>query len=58
MTPLKTRILLADDHAVVRRGLRQVFDSEEGIEVVAEASGSVAVYPRSGKPSVASRLFL
>jgi DNA-binding NarL/FixJ family response regulator len=36
-TPLKTRILLADDHAVVRRGLRMVLDAEPDLEVVAEA---------------------
>jgi DNA-binding NarL/FixJ family response regulator len=35
--PLKTRILLADDHAVVRRGLRLVLDGEPDLEVVAEA---------------------
>jgi DNA-binding NarL/FixJ family response regulator len=35
--PLKTRILLADDHAVVRRGLRLVLDGEHDLEVVAEA---------------------
>jgi DNA-binding NarL/FixJ family response regulator len=35
--PLKTRILLADDHAVVRRGLRLVLDSEPDLEVVSEA---------------------
>ncbi len=32
------RVVIADDHAVVRRGLRQLLDSEEGFEVVAEAS--------------------
>lgn len=32
------RVVIADDHAVVRRGLRQVLDAEEGFEVVAEAS--------------------
>jgi len=32
------RIVIADDHAVVRRGLRQVLDAEDGLEVVAEAS--------------------
>ncbi|HEY6395819.1 MAG TPA: response regulator transcription factor [Solirubrobacteraceae bacterium] len=37
-TPLKTRVLLADDHAVVRSGLRAVLDSEADIEVVAEAA--------------------
>ena len=37
MTPLKTRILLADDHALVRRGLKLVLDAEPDLEVVAEA---------------------
>jgi DNA-binding NarL/FixJ family response regulator len=36
-TPLKTRILLADDHAMVRRGLRHVLDAEPDLEVVAES---------------------
>ena len=34
---LKTRILLADDHAVVRRGLRLVLDGEPDLCVIAEA---------------------
>jgi DNA-binding NarL/FixJ family response regulator len=38
VTPLRTRILLADDHAVVRRGLRLVLDAEPDLHVVAEAS--------------------
>lgn len=43
-TPLKTRVLLADDHEVVRSGLRAVLDGEPDIEVVAEAAdGSEAV---------------
>jgi DNA-binding NarL/FixJ family response regulator len=33
-----TRILLADDHPLVRRGLRQVIEREPGLKVVAEAS--------------------
>ncbi len=37
MTPLKTRVLLADDHALVRRGLRLVLDAEPDLEVVGEA---------------------
>ncbi|UGS34503.1 response regulator [Capillimicrobium parvum] len=42
--PLKTRILLADDHAVVRAGLRLVLDAEPDLEVVLEASdGAEAV---------------
>jgi two-component system, NarL family, response regulator NreC len=31
------RIVLADDHAVVRSGLRLLLDAEDGLEVVAEA---------------------
>jgi DNA-binding NarL/FixJ family response regulator len=43
-TPLKTRVLLADDHAIVRSGLRTVLEREADIEVVAEAAdGSEAV---------------
>lgn len=34
----KIRILLADDHALVRAGLRGLLDRMEGFEVVAEAS--------------------
>jgi YesN/AraC family two-component response regulator len=42
--PLKARILLADDHPMVRRGLRLVLDSEPDLEVVAEADdGAEAV---------------
>jgi DNA-binding NarL/FixJ family response regulator len=42
--PLKTRILLADDHLVVRDGLRMVLDSAPDLEVVAQASdGAEAV---------------
>jgi DNA-binding NarL/FixJ family response regulator len=40
--PLKTRILVADDHAVVRRGLRLVLDAEPDLEVVAEAGDGAA----------------
>lgn len=42
--PLKARVLLADDHAVVRHGLRMVLDAEPDLEVVAEAGdGAEAV---------------
>jgi len=38
------RILLADDHALVRRGVRLILDSEPGLRVVAEAGdGAEAV---------------
>lgn len=39
-----TRILLADDHALVRRGVRLILEAEDGLEVVAEAGdGAEAV---------------
>ncbi len=36
--PLVTRILVADDHALVREGLKRVLEQEPDLEVVAEAS--------------------
>jgi len=40
----RTRILLADDHALVRRGLRLILDGEPDLTVVAEAAdGAEAV---------------
>jgi two-component system response regulator NreC len=48
------RIVLADDHAVVRSGLRMLLDSESDFEVVAEASDveSARRYVRGHHPSV------
>jgi DNA-binding NarL/FixJ family response regulator len=44
MEPGKTRILLADDHALVRGGLRLILDGEPDLVVVAEAGdGAEAV---------------
>jgi DNA-binding NarL/FixJ family response regulator len=34
-----TRVLLVDDHAIVRRGLRSILELESDISVVAEAGG-------------------
>ncbi|NGN92057.1 response regulator transcription factor [Nocardioides sp. KC13] len=43
-TPPKIRILLADDHTLVRRGVRLILDAEPDLEVVAEAAdGAEAV---------------
>ena len=36
----KTTIVIADDHTVVRQGLRMLIDNEDGLQVIAEA-GSV-----------------
>ncbi len=46
-TPLKTRVLLADDHEVVRSGLRAVLDAEADIEVVAEAADGAEAIERA-----------
>ncbi|MFD9968935.1 response regulator [Streptomyces sp. NPDC059015] len=44
MTTLPTRILLAEDHALVRRGVRLILDAEPDMCVVAEAGdGAEAV---------------
>jgi DNA-binding NarL/FixJ family response regulator len=47
MTPLKTRILLADDHAMVRRGLRMVLDAQPDLQVVAETGDGAEALTRA-----------
>jgi DNA-binding NarL/FixJ family response regulator len=39
--PLRTRILLADDHTVVRHGLRMILDAAPDLEVTAEAGDGI-----------------
>ena len=48
------RVLIADDHPVVRRGLRTLFSSEPGIEPVGEAAdgAEAVVMARSLQPDV------
>ena len=48
------RIVIADDHSVVRRGLRQVLEGDTGLEVVAEAEDidGARRYVRGHKPDV------
>ena len=50
----KIRILIADDHAVVREGTRQILEQEEDLEVVAEASDGEQAVRLTGdkKPDV------
>ena len=46
------RVLIADDHALFRRGLEMVLKEEEGIELVGEASDgaeAVAMYEHAGQ---------
>ena len=48
------RILIADDHAIVREGLRWLIDTEPGIELVGEAADGVeaVLKARSLQPDV------
>jgi two-component system response regulator NreC len=48
------RVVIADDHAVVRRGLRQLLEVEDGFEIVAEAADVAGArrYVRGHHPDV------
>jgi DNA-binding NarL/FixJ family response regulator len=45
--PLVTRILVADDHALVRSGLRKVLDAQPDLRVVAEAQDGAEAVERA-----------
>jgi DNA-binding NarL/FixJ family response regulator len=45
--PLRTRVLIADDHQVVRRGLSMVLDAAPDLHVVAEASDGIEAVQRA-----------
>ena len=45
--PLVTRILIADDHALVRQGLKHVINAEHDLEVVAEAADGAEAVKRA-----------
>ena len=45
--PLRTRVLVADDHQVVRRGLSMVLDAAPDLHVVAEASDGIEAVERA-----------
>ncbi len=54
MTAKKTRLLVVDDHAVVRSGLRMLLDAESDFDVIAEAGNArEAVFEaRAHRPDV------
>lgn len=43
---MPTRVFLLDDHEVVRRGLRELLDAEDDLEVVGEAATAEEAYGR------------
>lgn len=45
----KIKVLIADDHAIVRMGLVALIDSEDGLEVVGEADGGAAAVHKALK---------
>jgi DNA-binding NarL/FixJ family response regulator len=46
-TPLRSRVLVADDHAVVRHGVRRILAAEPDFEVVAEAADGAEAVARA-----------
>ncbi|MEU6279389.1 response regulator transcription factor [Streptomyces sp. NPDC047028] len=52
MTEIPVRLLLADDHPVVRAGLRAVLETEPGIEVVAEVATAEEAVVRAGQGDI------
>lgn len=51
-TPLTTRVLLADDHAMVRSGLRLILDAEPDLQVVAEVGDGAEAVSRGAAEDV------
>ena len=45
--PLEARVLIADDHALVRQGLARVLDAAPDLDVVAEASDGLEALDRA-----------
>ncbi|BDT86844.1 response regulator transcription factor [Nocardia cyriacigeorgica] len=52
MSPGPARILLADDHALVRSGLRMILDAEPDLTVVAEAANGYEAVQQLGQVPV------
>jgi len=49
MAGTKLRVMLVDDHALVREGIRHVLAGTEGVEIVAEAGDGAAVLQLAGE---------
>ena len=43
---MKTKILLADDHTIIREGMRSLFNKKRDIEVVGEASSGIEIHQK------------
>jgi DNA-binding NarL/FixJ family response regulator len=54
MTRQPIRVLLVDDHAVVREGYRALIEKHEGLQVVAEAANAASAYQcyKQARPDV------
>jgi DNA-binding NarL/FixJ family response regulator len=50
--PFPARLMIADDHAMVRRGLRMVLDAEPDLRVVAEAGDGAEAVRLAGELEV------
>src|SRR5579862_9271854 len=48
--PEPIRVLIADDHALFRRGLEMVLDSEDDIDLVGQASDGTEAVAVAGQP--------
>ncbi len=47
---MSLRLIIADDHKIMREGLRSLLEKEPGIEIVAEADNGLTVIPLSAGP--------
>src|ERR1700722_8184683 len=45
----KIRVLIADDHELIRRGVRSILHSERGVQVVGEAATGLQAVEQSQK---------
>ena len=49
--PIKTRILLVEDHAIVRQGIARIINQEADMEVCGDASDARVALARIGEAS-------